>query len=56
MIKAEDVIQHYTTLKQEIAQIKDPDKRHQIAMNGLERCSLSQWCEVGRILKSANLI
>lgn len=56
MIKPEEVIQHYTKLKQEVAQIKDPNQRHKVAMDGLGKYSISQWCEVGRILKSANLI
>ena len=56
MIKAEEVIQYYTNLKQEVAQIKDPNQRRKIAIEGLGKYNISQWCEVGRILRSANLI
>lgn len=56
MIKPEDVIQYYTELKHEISQIKDPAQRLKTAMNGIEKYTTSQWCEIGRILRSANLI
>ena len=56
MIKPEEVIEYYKKLKQEVAQIQDPNQRRKTVIDGLEKYSISQWSEVGRILRSANLI
>lgn len=55
-IKPEEVINFYKELKERVSQIEDPEERRKVIDEGLSKYSLSEWCEVGDILRRAKLI
>ena len=55
-LQPEEVIKHYKELKERVSKIKDLEERRIIIGEGLSKYSLSEWCEVGDILRRAKLI
>ena len=55
MLNSQEVIKHYKDLKEQVSKIADPVEKHIIVKRGLNKYSLNEWCEVGDILRNANL-
>lgn len=56
MLNRDEVIHFYTNLKAKSSTIQDTNKKTKFVMSELGKYSLSEWCEIGHILRSANLI
>ena len=56
MLNKDEVINYFKELKEKAAKIKDPNKKLSVVKDGLNRYTLAEWCEVGDILRNANLI
>ena len=56
MLNVEEVIAYFKELKRKASEIKDPVENFNFIVNGLNRYSLSEWCEVGIILRECKLI
>jgi hypothetical protein len=52
----DEVIKFFIDLKKKISAITDPVERRKAIHCGLNQYTLSEWCDIGRILRTANLI
>ena len=55
MVNKEEVISFYTELKKKVSEIEDPKERSKFIDKELDRYTLEEWSEVGRILAIENL-
>lgn len=55
-MNTEEVIEYFIDLSNKVANIEDPEEKRITLIRELNKYSLDEWCEVGKILRSANLI
>ena len=56
MLNPQEVINYYKELKERVSKITDPVEKTTAVEKGLNKYTLNEWCEVGDILRNANLI
>ena len=56
MLEYNEIIDYFKQVKKTASRIKNSKVKHKYVMHALCKYSLEEWCEVGEILRSANMI